>query len=88
MKLTPNENKAVLLMREGGELSRFLRYSKFVTSTAPWVQLGKEFVKLSMPSLEKMIQMGVVIKMDKKSVTPHLPEVHYELTELGKTIEL
>lgn len=87
-KLTTKQKEAILLMREGGILSRFLQRGRWVGSIAPWVQLGKDWVKLTMPSLEQLIENGLVERTDRRPINPHIPEAFYSLTELGKTIDL
>lgn len=88
IKLTLSQKPIIKMMQQGGELSRFLKCSKYVVSIRPTVQLGDRFIMMQPITLNKLIEMGLIIKMDKKAANPHIPELFYELTELGKTISL
>lgn len=88
IKLSKKQKEVIEFMRKGATLSHFVRYSNWVASIAPYVIFGKTQIKLQSTTLVKIKDMGLICKSERKSADPHIPEVFYELTDLGKTIEL
>lgn len=84
MKLTAKQKEVIVRLRKGESLSRFIRKTKMVQSIAPYI--GND--KISIKTVDCLMEAGLIQNSGQPSVNWIYPERTYELTELGKTIEL
>lgn len=88
IRLTPKQKEVIELMRKGWELSYFVNKSKFIVSNVPWLEYEGVCKRVGFKISDKLLSLGLITKNKKEGCNPHLPEMIYSLTHLGKTINL